>query len=395
VVRPHQDFRGFAGRIASGTLRPGEEVVALPSGQGSRIRSIETADGALAEAVAGESVVLTLEDELDVGRGDMLVRRRNLPTVDTRLDATLCWMSETALDASVPYLLMHTSRQVPAYVSEVVYRIDVDTLHREPAETLGLNEIGRVQLTTAQPLLFDPYERNRATGGFILVDPHSNATVAAGMIRGEVKTAEDLVRSARASSPQVVWDGWNVPREAREERNGHRAGILWFTGLSGSGKSTLARALERELFARGCQTVLLDGDQLRHGLCGDLGFSVEDRQENVRRAGEVARLFFESGHLVLCTFISPFREDRERSRRLVPDGRFVEIFVDCELEECRRRDPKGLYRRADRGEIRDFTGVSSPYEVPLRPEIVARTKSRSVEELVAHFLEELRARGFV
>jgi bifunctional enzyme CysN/CysC len=400
VIRPHQDFRGFAGRVASGTVSPGEEVVVLPSGRSSRIRSIETADGPLAEASAGDSVVLTIEDEVDISRGDMIVRRMNLPRVGDRFEALVSWMGEQPLDPAVPYVLMHTSREVKAFVSRVVYRIDMDTLHREEAATFGLNDIGRVEITTASPVFFDAYAQNGATGSFILVDPYTNVTVAAGMIRGEVRTADEVFgrgeqAHAKPVSPGVVWEDASVPREEREARNGHGAAVLWFTGLSGSGKSTIARELERRLFGDGRQTMLLDGDQLRHGLCGDLGFGAADRRENIRRAGEVARLFFEQGSIVLCTFVSPFREDRDAVRALIPGERFYEVHVDCELDTCRSRDPKGLYDKVARGEILHFTGISSPYEAPETPEMVARTDVQSVDEVVDMILARLRAEGII
>jgi bifunctional enzyme CysN/CysC len=396
VIRPHQDFRGFAGRIASGTLRPGEEVVVLPSGQPSRIRSVETADGPVDEAAAGDSVVLTLDDELDVSRGDMIVRKMNLPTTAQTLEALVCWMSETPLDPSVPYLLQHTTRRTQAFVERLVYRIDVDTLHREEAATLGLNDIGRVQLATAQPIFFDPYAQNHATGSFVLIDPRTHVTVAAGMIRGEVREPpRPAGTSPSRVSPDVVWQGWSIPRERREARAGHRAAVLWFTGLSGSGKTTIARAVEAALFERGCRTMLLDGDTLRHGLCGDLGFSAEDRAENIRRAGEVARLFFEQGSIVLCTFVSPFRGDRDRVRELFPDGRFLEIHVDCDLDTLKRRDPKGLYARAAAGEVRQLTGVGSPYEKPLTPELALDTAELPVERSVEIVLQRIGRSGIL
>jgi bifunctional enzyme CysN/CysC len=391
VIRPHQDFRGFAGRIVSGTLKPGEEVVVLPSGHGSRIRSIETATGPLPEASAGDSVVLTLEDELDVSRGDMLVRRMNLPTVAEKLEALLCWMSETPLDATVPYLLQHTTRQSKAFIDRLVYRIDVDTLHREEVATLGLNDIGRVQLSTAQPLCFDSYQQNHGTGSFILIDPYTHTTVAAGMIRGEVRDLpQPKPERAARRSPDVVWEGYNIPLPQHEARNGHQAGVLWFTGLSGAGKSSIAREVEKRLFARGCRTVLLDGDLLRHGLCSDLGFSAADRKENIRRVGEVARLFYEQGNLVLCTFVSPFREDREAVRALFPEERFFEIYVSCDVETLKRRDPKGLYARAERGEIVSLTGISAPFEAPHSPELVLDTAREPLPQMVPPVLHLLR-----
>ncbi|MEM1044418.1 MAG: sulfate adenylyltransferase subunit CysN, partial [Bacteroidota bacterium] len=353
VLRPDAQFRGFAGTIAAGAIRPGEEVLALPSGTRSTVDTITTFDGDLNEAHAGEAVVVTLADEIDVSRGDMLVRPGNLPTVATEVEAMVCWMAEEPLQRTRHYLLRHTTREVKAYVDEVVYRIDVDTLHRDAADTLGLNDIGRLRLTAAAPIFVDPYTQSKATGAFVLIDPYSNATVAAGMIRGETQTPEDAVADAalaepdeRPASPNVTWEGVGISRETREVAQGHRACVVWFTGLSGAGKTTIARAVERRLFEQGVRTMHLDGDHVRHGLSGDLGFSAADRRENIRRVGEVAKLFFESGTVVLCTFVSPFRADRQRVRELFPDGRFVEVFVDADLDTLRQRDPKGLYAKA-------------------------------------------------
>lgn len=394
VIRPNQDYRGFAGRVASGTIQPGEEIVALPSGMTSRIRSIDTYDGPLQEAVAGDSIVVRLEDEIDLSRGDMIVRRRNLPIVGRDFDATICWMSETPLDPTVPYILQHTTRSTQAMLKEIVYRIDVDTLHRETAEAIGLNDIARVVVTTSDPIFFDPYEQNRATGGFILIDPRTNGTVAAGMIRSEVRavpTPPQERPTVRLVSPNVTWEGWNIPREEREARNGHKAAVVWFTGVSGAGKTTIAREVERRLFAEGKQVVLLDGDALRHGLNGDLGFSPEDRTENIRRAGEVARLFFETGHIVLCAFVSPFREGREAARRLVPDGRFFEVHVYADAETLRRRDPKGLYSAAERGSVRQLTGADGHYDVPETPTLRIETGSAAPAECADAVIGILKA----
>lgn len=398
VIRPDQDFRGFAGQIASGRVAVGDEVVALPSGLRSQVAQIFNGDESKERANVSESVVLTLADEIDISRGDMLVRVRNLPHKSNQIDATLCWMSEEPMDPDGTYWLQHSTRQVRAFVQELNYRIDVDTMHREKAEVLHLNEIGRVQLTTTQPLFFDPYPINRATGSFILIDPHTNSTVAAGMIRDRSRRVSDLVEEetpVRQRSANVVWEQAAITRAMREELNGHQAAVLWFTGLSGSGKSTVAKALEQRLFALGVRTFFLDGDNVRHGLNGDLGFSAADRTENIRRVAEVARLAYEHGSVVLCSFISPYAADRQTARSLLPEGRFWEVFVKCDVDVCKRRDPKGLYARALRGEIPNFTGVSAPYEEPQQPEIVVETDLHSADELAQRILEELVRAGVV
>ena len=400
VIRPHLDFRGYAGRIASGTVRVGQDVVVLPSGYASKVASIVTYDEDLGEAFAPQSVVIALEDELDVSRGDMIVRKHNLPQVGDHLEAIVCWMDEEAASDGTEYLLKHTTRTVRAVMPHILYRIDVNTLHREPVDQLMLNDIARVELRTARPVFFDSYRSNHRTGSFILIDPHTSNTVAGGMIRGPARTVADVVgtpegAAAQGASPHTVWTGWNIPRENREARNGHKAAVLWFTGYSGSGKSTLARHLEQRLFDAGCHTMLLDGDTLRHGLCGDLGFSGEDRSENIRRVGEAAKLFFESGDIVLCAFISPFRRDRAQVRSLIPGGRFFEIYTKCSLEVCKQRDPKGLYKKALAGEIEEFTGISSPYEEPETPDIVLETDREDVEALTAQVLMWLERRGIL
>ncbi len=400
VIRPHQDFRGFAGQVASGSVRPGEEVVVLPSKISTEVESVVTLDGEQEKAGPGESVVISLTDEIDVSRGSMIVRSRNRPENTRRVDADLCWMDEEKLRQDRPYIVQHTTRETQGYVSNLVYRINVNTLHREEANTLTLNEIGRVEIETADPLFIDPYRVNRHTGRFILIDPDTNATVAAGMIRGVGQDVaavgeEPQTSKEQQTSPNVTWEGLAIPREKREERNGHKAAVMWFTGLSGAGKSTVAKALEERLFDRDVQTMHLDGDNVRHGLSGDLGFSAHDREENVRRVGEVSRLFFEQGTLTLCTFVSPYRDDRDRVRELLPEGRFLEVHVDCSIEVCKERDPKGLYEKAEKGEISNFTGISAPYEEPEDPEIVVRTDEHDVETCVDQIVDALEARGLI
>jgi len=399
IIRPHQDFRGFAGRIVSGTIVPGEEIVVLPSGNTAAIKSITTYDGDLPEAFVPQSVVLTIDREIDVSRGDMIVRKKNLPQVENSLEAIICWMDETVLSMTTSYILKHTTRYVRAFIKKIVYKIDIDTLHRVPADTFLLNEIGRVEINVATPIFYDSYRINHATGSFILIDPLTNNTVAAGMIRNAPRDIPSKINDIRADgagtentalkSPDIVWSGWDIPREAREKRNNHRAAVLWFTGYSGAGKSTLAKLLENRLFGAGCRTMLLDGDHLRHGLCGDLGFSEKDREENIRRAGEVARLFFETGHIVICAFISPFIRDRQFVRLLFPETYFFEIHVKCNLETCIKRDPHGLYKKALAGEISEFTGVSSPYEEPPCPEIVVETDVQGTEQIADLLLTRL------
>ena len=302
------------------------------------------------------------------------------------------------------YWLQQSTRRVRASIQELNYRINVDTMHREDAQTLQLNEIGRGQIVTTEPLFFDSYQINRATGSFILIDPQTNNTVAAGMIRDRARRVSELVqkqeerdrpavRTVRSSN--VVWEPVAVTRPMREEQNGHGAAVLWFTGLSGSGKSTVAKALEQRLFALGVRTFSLDGDNVRHGLNSDLGFGQAARTENIRRVAEVARLAFEHGNIVLCTFISPYAADREAARALAPEGSFWELFVKCDVEICKERDPKGLYERAERGEIPNFTGVSAPYEEPLQPEMVLETDRHSADELAQQIMEALAQAGIL
>ena len=387
VLRPNQEFRGYAGTVASGAVTPGEEIVVLPSGWATRIRTVECSGDPVKEAVAGDAVVLTMEDELDISRGDMVVRPKNVPTASDHFEAYLCWMSEEAMESGRAYQLLHTTQKVQAFVESIEYRVDVDTLHREKTGFLALNEIGRVEVSTSRPLFFDSYRINTATGSFVLVDPQTGVTVAAGMIRGTVNRLEVLA-TARRISPDVVWEGSNIARKERESKEGHRAALVWFTGMSGAGKTTIARAVERILFERGVRTMLLDGDQVRHGLSGDLGFSARDRSENIRRVGEVAKLFFEQGSAVLCTFVSPFRLDREAVRELFPSSQLLEVYVHAPIEVLQDRDPKRLYSREASGQIA-LSGSESAYEPPERPDIDLDTSSIAVEKAVEMVMKRL------
>jgi len=399
VIRPNQNFRGFAGTVASGSISVGEPVAILPSGKTSTVKSITTYDGEQSEAFAGQSVVISIEDERDVSRGEMIVRKNNLPLSNINIDAYLCWMDEAPMSRASHYILKHTTRTVKAFITKIEYKIDVNTLHRDKVSTFNLNEIGRVEIKTSLPLFFDPYNSNHETGAFILIDPVTNHTVAAGIIRGEPRTVEEITHTAKAEktkqSSNITWEGGTIPLSKWELRNGHKAAVLWFTGYSGSGKSTVAKKLTELLFTEGHHVMMLDGDNVRHGLCGDLGFSAEDRTENIRRVGEAAKLFYEQGNIVVCTFISPFQKDRRIVRSILPEGRFIEVHVKCDLSVCKRRDAKGLYKKAEAGEIADFTGVTSPYEEPESPEVVVETDIMSVEDSVAAIKKYLTEKGIV
>jgi bifunctional enzyme CysN/CysC len=379
VIRPHQDFRGYAGTVSGGVLKPGDEVAVLPSGFTSTIENIWGPGGdRVAEAFPPQAVTIELADHIDVSRGDLICRPGNRPHIGQDLDAMVCWFTEqSSLKPGTKFTVKHTSQQVKGTVRELDYRLDINTLHRdEAAETLALNEIGRIRLHTQTPLLFDPYRRNRGTGSFILIDEATNNTVAAGMIIGP-----------RAQTSNVVWHAPAVTREQRATQ-----GLtIWLTGLSGSGKSTVAVELERRLVASGRPAYLLDGDNLRHGLNADLGFGAADRTENVRRTGAVARLFADAGTIAIVSLISPYQADRDevRAAHEAAGLPFVEVFVDTPLEVCETRDPKGMYAKARAGEIRDFTGVDAPYEAPERADLVLRPSDGDPTALAAAVLAHL------
>jgi bifunctional enzyme CysN/CysC len=395
------DYRAYAGQLAGGILRQGDEVVVLPSGQHTTVAGIDTYEGPIAEAFPPMSVALRLSDDIDVGRGSTIVRTQNQPTVSTRFECLLCWMSEEPLSARRRYVVKHTARTAMVGKVDVRYRIDVESLHRdERATTLELNDLARVRIELSSPLVFDSYRRNRVTGSLIVIDEATNDTVAAGVIldtevEDRSSTGADERKSER--SPNVRWQGTRMTRERRWQSLGHGGATLWFTGLPGAGKSTVAAAVEECLIEAGQPAFLLDGDNLRHGLNGDLGFDEQARRENVRRTAHVARLLAESGTIALVSLVSPYAADRETAASLhaADDLVFLEVFVDAPLELCEQRDPKGLYARARAGELAGLTGVGAPYEAPAEPDLVLGSREESVEQEVERVMELLAAGGLI
>ena len=371
VNRPNLDFRGFAGTVASGAVATGDEVVVAKSGRSSRVKRIVASRGDLPRAVEGQAVTLVLEDEIDASRGNLLVAPDARPHVADQFSASLVWFDESPLVAGRSYILRTETDQVSVTVTELARRVNIDDLSEGPAKSLRMNEVGVANLSTQTAIAFDAFRENRATGAFILIDRLSNATVAAGMIQHPLRRAGN-----------IHWQAIDVDRKARAFQKHQRAKVLWLTGLSGSGKSTISNLLDKKLHASGRHSFILDGDNVRHGLNRDLGFSDADRVENIRRVAEVAKLMADAGLIVLVSFISPFRAEREMARQLIGEAEFVEIFVDTPIEECAARDPKGLYKRAMAGEIRNFTGIDSPYEAPANPEIHLATSGKTPEELV-------------
>jgi bifunctional enzyme CysN/CysC len=382
VNRPNADFRGFAGVVVGGAVRPGDAVRVLPSGTTTRVARISTFDGDLDEAIAGQSVTLVLADEVDVSRGSVLCAADRPAEVADQFEAHVIWMHDSPMHAGRQYTLKSGATTAGLTISQPKYKVDVNSLEHLAAKTLGLNEIGVCTITTDRPIPFDPYADNRDMGGFIVIDRLTNATVAVG-----------LLHFALRRSTNVHWQALDVTPEARSTLKGHRPGVIWMTGLSGAGKSTIANRLEQRLLASGVHTFLLDGDNVRHGLNRDLGFTEADRIENVRRVGEVARLMVDAGLVVLVSFISPFRAERELARQLVGDGRFCEVHVDAPLEVAEARDPKGLYAKARRGLLPNFTGVDSPYEEPAEPELRIDTTVTDPDAAAEAIIGQLRSMG--
>lgn len=384
VNRPNLDFRGFSGQISSGVVKPGDLIRTLPSAKQSKVKSIVTMNGDLDEAVAGQSVTIMLEDEIDISRGDMICASDAPAETGNQFEATVLWMAEAKMFPGRTYLLKTNTQNAQATLATPKYKVDVNTLAHEAARNLELNEIGICNVSLDRRIAFDPYQTNRETGSFILIDKMSNATVGMGTFHFALRR-----------SSNVHWQATDISKEKRAEMKGQKPCVLWFTGLSGSGKSTIANIVERKLAAASIHTMLLDGDNVRHGLNKDLGFTNTDRVENIRRVAEVSRLMTEAGIITLVSFISPFRAEREMASDMLPDGEFIEIYVDTPLEVAEQRDVKGLYKKARAGEIKNFTGIDSPYEPPENPDIHVNTAEMTAEEAADIVIDAIVKRGFI
>ncbi len=383
VNRPNLDFRGFSGLVSSGTVHPGDLVKIMPSARQSRVARV-LIDGDLPYATAGQSITVTLEDEVDCSRGDVICGAEHPAEVSDQFETTIVWMSDTPMPPGRSYLMKIGTKTVTGSITTLKHKVNVNTLEQVAARQLELNEIGLCNISLDRPVAFDPYTDNRDTGGFILIDRVTNETMAAGLIHFALRRAQN-----------IHWQAVDVSRATRSAQKGQRACVLWFTGLSGAGKSTIANLVEKRLLALGRHSTMLDGDNVRHGLNRDLGFTDTDRVENIRRVGEVARLMADAGLIVLVSFISPFRSERRMARDLLPDGEFLEVFIDAPLADAEARDPKGLYKKARRGEIKHFTGISSPYEVPEHPELHIDTTKLSPEAAAELIVAQLEARGLL
>ena len=379
VIRPHQDFRGYAGRIAGGGLAPGDAVKILPSGQEARVEHVYVGEAEQERASAGQSVTVTLQGEFGISRGDMIVEASKPAEIADQLRATIIWMDQSEMLPGRAYILTAEGWSATARLAKPRYRINVNNYEQLPADTLSLNDIASCNISLDRGIVFDPYETNRTTGSFILIDPETNATAGVGMIKFALRRSQN-----------IHWQALDVDKAQRAKALGQKPIVLWFTGLSGSGKSSIANIVEKKLHAMGRHTMLLDGDNVRHGLNRDLGFTNADRVENIRRVGEVSKLMLEAGMITLVSFISPFASERAMVRSMLESGEFIEIYVDTPLEEAERRDVKGLYKKARAGKLKNFTGIDSPYEAPNNPEIAVNTVELSAEEaadLVLSFLD--------
>jgi bifunctional enzyme CysN/CysC len=385
VNRPNLDFRGYSGTIAAGTVRPGDELTVLPSGLRSKVTRIVTQDGDLEQGIAGQAVTITLADEIDISRGDVLAAAEAPASVSDQVAAHVVWMSNDALLPGRQYLLRIGTAQVSGSISDIKHKVNVNTLEHQAAKRLELNEVGLCNLSLDHAIAFDAYRDCRETGAFIMIDRFTNATVGAGMIEFGLRRASN-----------IHWQKLEVDKQARAQLKGQKPCILWFTGLSGAGKSTVANMVEKKLLAMGRHTTILDGDNVRHGLNKDIGFTAEDRVENIRRVGEVAKLMVDAGLITLVSFISPFRSERQMARAMVEADEFLEVFVDAPLELCEQRDPKGLYAKARRGEIKNFTGIDSPYERPENAEMHLQVSAgETPEQLAERVIGLMEERGIL
>ncbi|MCE7915281.1 MAG: sulfate adenylyltransferase subunit CysN [Nitrosomonas sp. PRO4] len=382
VNRPNLDFRGYSGLIVRGNVKPGDPIRVLPSGKESRVARIVTNDGDLEQAISGQSITLTLTDEIDISRGDILASTDSPPSVADQFEATLVWMTEEPMLPGRPYLMKIGARTVTANISTLKYKVNVNTLEHVAVTKLELNEIGVCNLSTDRLIAFDPYVEDRDTGGFIMIDRLTNNTVGAGMLHFALRRSQN-----------IHWQAININKQAHAAIKGQKPFVLWFTGLSGSGKSTIANLVEKKLYSLGKHTYLLDGDNVRHGLNKDLGFTDADRVENIRRIAEVARLMVDAGQIVLVSFISPFKSERRMARELVDQGEFFEVFIDTPIDVAEKRDPKGLYKKMRRGELKNFTGIDSPYEVPENAEIHIDTTTLTPELAVEKIVNYLSDAG--
>ena len=384
VNRPNLDFRGFSGMVVRGSIKPGDTIRALPSGKESKVARIVTSDGDLDKAVSGQSITLTLTDEIDISRGDVIAATDSPPSVADQFEATVVWMSEEPMLPGRPYLMKIGTRTVTVTISMLKHKVNVNTLEQVAVTKLELNEIGVCNLSSDRLIAFDPYKEDRDTGGFILIDRLTNNTIGAGMLHFALRRSQN-----------IHWQAININKQAHAALKGQKPFVLWFTGLSGSGKSTIANFVEKKLYSLGKHTYLLDGDNVRHGLNKDLGFTDVDRVENIRRIAEVAKLMVDAGQIVLVSFISPFRSERRMARDLVEQGEFLEIFIDTPIEVAEQRDPKGLYKKVRRGELKNFTGIDSPYETPENAEVRVNTTNQEPEQAAEQIVNYLIENGLL
>jgi len=397
VLRPDRTFRGYLGSVASGMIRPGDDVMILPGGMRSRVETVFGPDGQLEEAFPPMSIGVTLEGEIDVSRGDTIVHVNNVPRVDRELDSMIVWMSEEPMVPGKQYLIKHSARMTPAQISNLRFRVDVNTLHRSEADSLGLNEIGRCVVSLTRPIAHDPYVRNRQNGSFIIIDRLTNGTVGAGMILDRDPNKLSVSSEKHVGEPKsghVHRHAGSISLDQRIDRAGHKPATVWLTGLPRSGKSTIAYELERKLFDAGANCCVLDGENMRLGVSKDLGFSADDRAENLRRAAETARVLNEVGMICICAFVSPYESSRDQAREILGPDRCLQVHLSASIETCRQRDPE-LYELADSGKISEFSGVTAPYEEPQSPDLAIPTGEIDVEESAERIVAMLRAKGVI